>query len=119
MCVCTPEYYTNAIKKMNEITNPVLYVIFSDDIQWCKENIRNQVGNREVVFVDWNKGEQSFRDIQLMTLCKHNIIANSSFSWWGDWLNQNEGKVVVAPEKFTNGNPVNDPICEDWVKVKS
>ena len=80
MCVCTPEYYTNAIKKMNEITNPVLYVIFSDDIQWCKENIRNQVGNREVVFVDWNKGEQSFRDIQLMTLCKHNIIANSSFS---------------------------------------
>lgn len=119
MCVCTPEYYTNAIKKMNEITNPVLYVIFSDDIQWCKENIRNQVGNREVVFVDWNKGEQSFRDIQLMTLCKHNIIANSSFSWWGAWLNQNEGKVVVAPEKFTNGNPVNDPICEDWVKVKS
>ena len=104
---------------MNEKVNPDLYVIFSDDIQWCRENLSSIIGNREVVFVDWNKGEQSFRDIQLMTLCKHNIIANSSFSWWGAWLNQNENKVVVAPEAFTKGNPINDPICIDWIKVKS
>lgn len=55
-CVCTPSYYARAIKTMNESVNPELYVIFSDDIQWCKENIREMVGNREVVFVDWNKG---------------------------------------------------------------
>lgn len=104
---------------MNESVNPELYVIFSDDIQWCKENIREMVGNREVVFVDWNKGEQSFRDIQLMTLCKHNIIVNSSFSWWGAWLNQNEDKVVVAPEMFGKFEIKNDPICDGWVRVKS
>ena len=119
MCVCTPSYYARAITKMNESVNPELYVIFSDDIQWCKENISQLIGKRDAVFVDWNKGEQSFRDIQLMTLCKHNIIANSSFSWWGAWLNQNEGKVVVAPEAFTKNRPINDPICNNWRKEKS
>lgn len=119
MCVCTPDYYARAIHEMNKRIKPELYVIFSDDIQWCKENISQIIGNREVIFVDWNKGDQSFRDIQLMTLCKHNIIANSSFSWWGAWLNQNENKVVIAPTAFTKGNPVNDPICTDWIKIKS
>lgn len=119
MCVCTPKYYARAITEMNERVNPELYVIFSDDIQWCKENLAELIGNREVVFVDWNKGEQSFRDIQLMTLCKHNIIANSSFSWWAAWLNQNKDKVVVAPERFATFEIKNDPICESWVKVKS
>lgn len=119
MCVCTPEYYTDAIKKMNELVNPELYVIFSDDIKWCKENISGLIGDRDVVFVDWNKGEQSFRDIQLMTLCKHNIIANSSFSWWAAWLNQNEQKVVVAPERFATYEIKNDPICDSWVRVKA
>lgn len=119
MCVCTPTYYFNAITKVNELVNPDLYVIFSDDIQWCKDNIKTIIGSRMVVFVDWNKGNQSFRDMQLMTLCKHNIIANSSFSWWGAWLNQNPDKVVVAPEAFTTGNPINDPICKNWIKVKS
>lgn len=119
MCVCTPSYYARAITKMNESVNPELYVIFSDDIQWCKENISQLIGKRDAVFVDWNKGEQSFRDIQLMTLCKHNIIANSSFSWWGAWLNQNEGKVVVAPEAFTKNRPINDPICNNWRKERS
>lgn len=118
MCVCTPSYYALAITEMNERVNPDLYVIFSDDIQWCKENLSGLIGDRDVVFVDWNKGEQSFRDIQLMTLCKHNIIANSSFSWWAAWLNQNEDKVVVAPDKFATFEIKNDPICESWVRVK-
>lgn len=119
MCVCTPSYYARAITEMNERVKPDLYVIFSDDIQWCKDNLSGLIGDRDVVFVDWNKGEKSFRDIQLMTLCKHNIIANSSFSWWAAWLNQNEDKVVVAPEKFATFEIKNDPICESWVRVKS
>lgn len=119
MCVCTPSYYARAISKMNEIVNPELYVIFSDDITWCKENLTGLIGNREVIFVDWNNGEQSYRDIQLMTLCKHNIIANSSFSWWGAWLNRNENKQVISPELFIKTVPLNDPICNNWIRVKS
>lgn len=118
MCVCTPNYYARAITEMNERVAPKLYVIFSDGIQWCKENLGGLIGDREVIFVDWNKGENSFRDLQLMTLCKHNIIANSSFSWWGAWLNRNVNKVVIAPEVWMNKPIVNDPICSDWIRVK-
>lgn len=118
MSICTPTYYTRAITHMNEIANPDLYVIFSDDILWCKENLVNLIGSREVIFVDWNKGEQSFRDLQLMTHCKHNIIANSSFSWWGAWLNQNNHNVVLGPERFANCEIKNDPICRSWERVK-
>ena len=118
ICVCTPNYYARAITEMNERFAPKLYAIFSDDIQWCKENLSGLIGDREVIFVDWNKGENSFRDLQLMTLCKHNIIANSSFSWWGAWLNRNDNKVVIAPEVWMNKPIVNDPICSDWIRVK-
>ncbi|NBK97192.1 MAG: alpha-1,2-fucosyltransferase [Erysipelotrichia bacterium] len=117
MCVCTPNYYARAIKKINEENNPELYCVFSDDIEWCKENIKGLIGNRDAVFVDWNKGENSFRDMQLMSLCHYNIIANSSFSWWGAWLNNHEDKVVLAPEIWMNKNLVNDPICDSWKRI--
>ena len=95
-----------------------MYCIFSDDIEWCKENLKFLIGDKEVVFVDWNKGQESFRDMQLMSLCHYNIIANSSFSWWGAWLNNNDGKVVVAPERWMNKPLVNDPICDNWKRIK-
>ncbi len=115
--VCTPEYYANAISRMNEEANPDLYCIFSDDIPWCRENIGPLCKGREVVYVDWNKGEDSYRDMQLMSLCRHNIIANSSFSWWGAWLNQYPDKVVIAPERWKTKNIVNRPVCNDWIRV--
>lgn len=118
MCVCTSSYYARAITEMNERVNPDLYVVFSDDIQWCIDNLSGLIGKREVVFVDWNKKENSYRDMQLMSLCKHNIIANSSFSWWGAWLNQFKGKIVIAPEAWMNKSLVNDPICKDWIRIK-
>ena len=93
--------------------------MFSDDINWCKNHLSQLWEGKKVVYVDWNKGKESFRDMQLMSLCKHNIIANSSFSWWGAWLNQNEKKIVIAPEKWMNKNLINDPICNDWMRVKS
>ena len=117
MCVCTPEYYVQAIDKMNKLVNPNLYCVFSDDINWCKNHLSQLWEGKKVVYVDWNKGKESFRDMQLMSLCKHNIIANSSFSWWGAWLNQNEKKIVIAPEKWMNKNLINDPICNDWMRV--
>lgn len=119
MCVCTPAYYTRSIAEMNRLVNPNLYCVFSDDIEWCKQNIDDMIGNREIVFVDWNKRENSFRDMQLMSLCNHNIIANSSFSWWGAWLNRNKNKKVISPEKWMNTPLLNDPICDNWIRIKS
>lgn len=118
MCVCTPEYYARAISKMNQQVNPELYCVFSDDIEWCRENIGALCKGMNVIYVDWNKGQESFRDMQLMSLCKHNIIANSSFSWWGAWLNQNKDKVVMAPKDWMNKRVANDPICKDWIRIE-
>ena len=118
MCVCTPDYYVRAILEMNDRVKPTLYCIFSDDIPWCREHL-DELGlsGLKVVFVDWNKGENSFRDMQLMSRCNHNIIANSSFSWWGAWLGNRKGRVVMAPKTWARGNVVNDPICVNWIRI--
>lgn len=116
-CVCTPEYYFNGIDYLKKKEKIELLCVFSDDIPWCKENLKGLSGDMEIEYVDWNKGEQSFRDMQLMTYCKHNIIANSSFSWWGAWLGRRDGKIVIAPKVWCNKPIVNDPICEGWVRI--
>jgi hypothetical protein len=96
--ICTLEYYNKAIHYiLNAIENPVFYV-FSDDISWAKENLKLS----NAFFIDWNLDAQSWEDMYLMSLCKHNIIANSTFSWWGAWLNENKNKMVLCPPKYTN-----------------
>lgn len=118
-CVCTSDYYQAAIEWMLNNNSIETLCIFSDDMVWCRENVGSKIGNIDVVYVDWNKGDESFRDMQLMTFCRHNIIANSSFSWWGAWLGQQEDKAVIAPEKWYEGDVKNDPICKNWVRIKS
>jgi len=95
-----PEYFVTDINYLNKamdyfydvLDNPVFYV-FSDDITWCKVNIKKN----NVVFVDWNEDAHAYEDLRLMSLCKHNIIAESSFSWWGAYLNDNINKIVISP----------------------
>lgn len=116
--VCNGNYYVRAVTELNKIANPDLYCIFSDDIEWCKENLSDLIGrDKQVVYVDWNRGQESYRDMHLMSLCHYNIIANSSFSWWGAWLNNHKDKVVLAPEVWMNKPIVNDPICESWKRI--
>jgi hypothetical protein len=92
---CGKSYYERAVDYvLGKVDNPVFY-IFSDDFDWVRKNLNFE--NHLVTFVDWNKGDKNYIDLQLMSLCKHNIIANSSFSWWGAWLNANPDKVVVGP----------------------
>ena len=89
------DYYIDSIKKINsKVSNPVFFV-FSDDISWCKENLTDLLNN--VHFVNHNKGKNAYKDILLMSECKHNIIANSTFSWWGGWLNKNKNKICIKP----------------------
>ena len=110
--ICNMQYYENAIAYIrNHVENPVFYV-FTDDVQWASKQYKNQ---DDFVIVDENSGDQSFRDMQLMSMCKHHIIANSSFSWWGAWLDTNPEKIVVAPSKWFNLAKTPDIWCKNWI----
>jgi len=85
---CSMEYYEKAL---SIIEGNVL--VFSDDLDWCKETF---LGDR-FTFIS---GNRDYQDLFLMSMCKNNIIANSSFSWWGAWLNTNLNKKVIAPKKW-------------------
>lgn len=114
--ICTKEYYENAINYIEQhVTNPY-YFIFSNDIDWCKQNFRL----KKVMYIDWNNGQDSYKDMQLMSYCKHNIIANSTFSWWGAWLNNNSDKIVCVPEKWFDlpGCETRDICPSEWVRIK-
>lgn len=112
------EYYQKAVEHIkNKVKNPYFF-IFSNDIEWCQENIKLE----NSYYIDWNTGENSYKDMQLMSLCKHNIIPNSTFSWWGAWLNKNPNKIVIAPEKWFNEcSNINDLgiVPEKWIKIKN
>ena len=97
--IANVSYYKEAIKIINsQVNNPKFY-IFSDDINWAKDNLNL---SEECTFVTHNTKNDNYIDMQLMSLCKHNIIANSSFSWWASYLNKNLNKIVIAPEKWVN-----------------
>lgn len=100
--LCGVEYYKRALKYIKDnISNPTFY-LFSDDMTWCKEHIVPLFGEDKYVTVDFNRGDYSPLDMQLMSSCRHNVIANSSFSWWAAFLNTNKDASVCAPEKWTN-----------------
>lgn len=100
--LCGIDYYRAAIDYMSEHVEDPLYIVFSDDMEWCRNEILPLVKGGEVHCADFNKGGDSPLDMLLMSWCDHNIIANSSFSWWSAFLNQHTGKIVCAPRKWTN-----------------
>lgn len=111
--VCSIEYYKQAVQKIIATVGDVELFIFSDDLEWCRQNL---VFNMPTHFVNTN---DTFQDLYLMTQCKHNIIANSSFSWWGAWLNANSNKLVIAPKQWFADTSVNtkDMIPCSWIKL--
>lgn len=112
---CSLEYYTSAIEYLTKKLEPPTFFIFSDDINWVKANFKIEHPH---VFIDNNHGDQSYNDMRLMSICKHIIIANSSFSWWGAWLNANNAKTVIAPKNWFNTD-INskDLIPASWVRL--
>jgi len=115
---CSIEYYKKATKTIAEKVSDPFFFIFSDDIEWARTNLKLIYPNE---FVSGNIGKQSYIDMQLMSQCKHNIIANSSFSWWGAWLNNNPNKVVIAPKQWFAYAKLNiqtdDLIPETWIRI--
>jgi hypothetical protein len=110
------DYYERAIDLIKtKIDNPVFF-IFSNDKEWVAENFK--FADRKV-FVEHNNDEFGYEDLRLMSLCKNNIIANSTFSWWGAYLNQNPEKVVIAPQKWLAYKKTypEEFIPRDWLVV--
>lgn len=97
--VCTVKYYLKSIRKVEEKISEPVFFVFSDDIDWVKQNFTFN----KVYFVDWNKGQNSFWDMYLMSQCSANIIANSTFSFWGAYLNKNN-PFVIYPQKWVRTN---------------
>jgi hypothetical protein len=92
-----------------------VFFVFSDDIEWAKSNMPLSSG---VYYVDCNGPDRGHEDMRLMSLCKHHIIANSSFSWWGAWLSTNPGKIVFAPKRWFSAKlQTKDNIPESWVRI--
>lgn len=114
---CPITYYEEAIRYIKvHVENPKFYV-FTDNVDWVNKNLFSC----DYQLVDWNpsKGKTTYMDMQLMTMCKHNIIANSSYSWWGAWLNKNPNKIVIAPKKWMNTevHKVWDIIPQSWIAL--
>ena len=105
------DYYKKAVEILKNATD--LFLIFSDDIEWCKNNLN---------FINpiYIENEKDYNELYLMSLCDNNIISNSSFSWWGAWLNKNKDKKVIGPSVWF-GNAIrektDDIIPEDWIKI--
>lgn len=107
----TLEYYMEGIEILKDKTD--LFVIFSDDIEWCKVNLNLD----NVVYID---NEKDYIELYLMKICNNNITSNSSFGWWGAWLNENPDKIVIGP-KIWFGSAIQhntgDILPENWIKI--
>lgn len=110
--ICNLQYYNNAIKLIkNRVRNPSFFV-FSDDIEWAKENLRHEPNMK---FME--ESRKDYEELILMSNCKNYIIANSSFSWWGQYLCKYPQKQVVAPKKWYNNNKKVDIYMKNWIKI--
>jgi Glycosyl transferase family 11 len=111
------DYFNSAVSLILQKLNDVRIYVFSDDIAWCVENVKF---DRIVRFVEYEyPNRQTHEYFRLMTLCRHFVIANSTFSWWAAWLSQNPSKIVVAPEKWFEDSTIDtsDLIPESWIRI--
>lgn len=114
--VCDEAYYLRALDVVREgLDAPVVYV-FSDDPDWAKAHLPLPC---DKVVVDFNGRDTDFEDMRLMSLCRHNVIGNSSFSWWAAWLNATPGRKVAAPEQWFGDPKMKNPdiLPPDWIRV--
>jgi hypothetical protein len=112
-------YYVEAMARVSETVGRARYFVFSDDVEWCRANLRLA---DDAVFVTHNTGTDAWQDLILMARCQHQIIANSSFSWWGAWLADQRrpapDHLVVAPARWFAGQPgqgLSDRFPAHWV----
>ncbi len=130
--ICTEMYYEGAVRFIQERYPEAVFYIFSNEPKWVKSWVDNLIANRitddmtsfeiemlrkKFVMVEANTEYTGYLDMQLMTKCKHNIISNSSFSWWGAWLNENPGKIMIAPSRWKNNVESDDIYSKGMVLI--
>lgn len=112
--ICGDDYYRTAIEKIKERVNDPVFYLFSDDLDAAER----MLSGYEVVPVRLNRGSKSYLDMFLMSQCRHHIIANSSFSWWGAWLDPRSDKTVIAPKRWLNTAETPDICPDNWIRVE-
>lgn len=117
---CSDDYYRRAMDSLRERSEQPHFILFSDEPEWARENFAM---NSDITVIDGNGGDNDYLDLWLMSLCKHHIIANSSFSWWGAWLGCHADKIVIAPRRWfnltdeQNDSDGADRIPDGWIRI--
>ncbi len=116
-CICDVCYYKRAIDAIYTLVKNPQFYIFSDDFEWVNQNL--QIPN--AIYIQGNTGEMAYIDMYLMSLCKHNIISNSTFSWWAAWLNKNPDKIVMEPDRWcaSRRKYKNSLVSKEWIRIKT
>lgn len=114
--ICSLDYYFSCVEYLTQTVKHPHFFIFSDEPKWVHDNLKLPY---PTTYVDHNSADRDYEDLRLMSLCRHNIIANSSFSWWGAWLNGNLDKLVVAPRGWLmdTSHNISDILPDAWIKV--
>lgn len=114
--ICNEQYYKQAVSEIVKRIAKPNFFIFSDDIEWARQNVKT---GHNTVYVSGLDGGLPHEELILMSTCKHNVIANSTFSWWSAWLNSNTGKIVIAPGKWFNLSAQHGGECvpSTWYKI--
>lgn len=113
--ICTEQYYKNAIDYMENKYPNCTFFIFTNDTEYAKKIFQGE----KFFVINCNGPKDAWKDMYLMTQCDHNIIANSTFSWWGAYLNNNEQKTVISPQKFLNIKTCKDFFPQEWVRISN
>lgn len=113
--ICTEVYYRKAIQYMAEHVKDPVFFVFSDE----PDRAQQMLAGYSCHVVTENMGDNSYRDMYLMSRCRHHIIANSTFSWWGAWLDRHEDKIVITPPKWNHLCKTHDICCDDWIMIES
>ena len=116
---CSVDYYQHAVRAIAGMTGiePEIFV-FSDDPDWARDNLKFPFATR---IAGHNGPGRNYEDLRLISACAHHIIANSSFSWWGAWLNRSPDKIVIAPERWYARADLDNPdICpKEWIRISA
>ena len=112
-------YYQNAVRRISaSCSNTPTIFVFSDEPTWVSENLKLSYPFK---VISQNLPDNGIEDLRLMTICKHHVIANSSFSWWGAWLSKFENGLVVAPSRWFASSKLSNPdiYCHDWIRIQN